>query len=234
MRDKCPDVWAANNLANLGECEAKLGALPSAEGENFYADGNSPAHLSRPTTAPTPRAIPLEDYRPARCARAGNRAARFMRSSPWTTPTTARTSPSSPWPTPRARLSARSRSSCPSRPSFPTTSWPSLQPLSPRSASNRTRWAGACPPAGRRQTARRPATWRSTPCAIPPTTTRTTQRVSSRHPPSAASSLARSLRLACACPRDGPVVASQGGYRVASRRCPGGGRPHSAARQAQG
>ena len=53
MRDKCPDVWAANNLASLGECEAKLGALPIAEGENFYADGNSCApSLLLQTSAP--------------------------------------------------------------------------------------------------------------------------------------------------------------------------------------
>ena len=67
MRDKCPDVWAANNLASLGECEAKLGALPSAEGENFYADGNSCAPSLRPpppsdqrTSLARPRHQPLE------------------------------------------------------------------------------------------------------------------------------------------------------------------------------
>ena len=57
MRDSCPDVWAANELTNIGECEAKLAALPLAQGEEFYFDGNTcapshhPAHLSRPTSA---------------------------------------------------------------------------------------------------------------------------------------------------------------------------------------
>ena len=57
MRDSCPDVWAANDLTSLGECEAKLAALPLAEGDEFYFDGNTcapshhPAHLSRPTSA---------------------------------------------------------------------------------------------------------------------------------------------------------------------------------------
>jgi len=41
MRDSCPDVWAANELTNIGECEAKLAALPLAEGEEFYVDGNT-------------------------------------------------------------------------------------------------------------------------------------------------------------------------------------------------
>ena len=41
MRDSCPDVWAANYLNSLGECEAKLAALPLAEGDEFYFDGNS-------------------------------------------------------------------------------------------------------------------------------------------------------------------------------------------------
>ena len=41
MRDSCPRVWAANDLTSLGECEAKLAALPLTEGENHYIDGNS-------------------------------------------------------------------------------------------------------------------------------------------------------------------------------------------------
>ena len=41
MRDSCPDVWAANELTNIGECEAKLAALPLAEGEELYVDGNT-------------------------------------------------------------------------------------------------------------------------------------------------------------------------------------------------
>jgi len=41
MRDSCPAVWAANDLTSLGECEAKLAALPLAEGEEFYMDGNT-------------------------------------------------------------------------------------------------------------------------------------------------------------------------------------------------
>jgi len=41
MRDSCPDVWAANELTNIGECEAKLTALPLADGEELYADGNT-------------------------------------------------------------------------------------------------------------------------------------------------------------------------------------------------
>ena len=41
MRDSCPDVWAANDLTSLGECEAKLAALPLAEGDEFYFDGNT-------------------------------------------------------------------------------------------------------------------------------------------------------------------------------------------------
>ena len=45
MRDTCPDVWAANELTNLGECEAKLAALPLADGDLFYVDGNTCAPL---------------------------------------------------------------------------------------------------------------------------------------------------------------------------------------------
>ena len=41
MRDSCPDVWAANKLTNIGECEAKLAALPLADGEELYVDGNT-------------------------------------------------------------------------------------------------------------------------------------------------------------------------------------------------
>ena len=41
MRDSCSDVWAANDLTSLGECEAKLAALPLAEGDEFYFDGNT-------------------------------------------------------------------------------------------------------------------------------------------------------------------------------------------------
>lgn len=41
MRDSCPAVWAANELTNIGECEAKLAALPLAEGEYLYVDGNT-------------------------------------------------------------------------------------------------------------------------------------------------------------------------------------------------
>ena len=41
MRDSCPAVWAANELTNIGECEAKLAALPLAEGEDLYVDGNT-------------------------------------------------------------------------------------------------------------------------------------------------------------------------------------------------
>eukprot|EP00964_Phaeocystis_antarctica_P146130 scaffold112337_cov69-Phaeocystis_antarctica.AAC.4 len=158
-----------------------------------------------------------------------------MRSSPQQTTTTARTSPLSPWPTPRVGSSARSRHSCRSRTSSTAPSWPRLQALSRRSASNRTSSAGVCRPARRRQTARRPATRENTPRAhqstIHPmaTPTRTMQRVSSRRPPSAASSLARRPRLAFACPPDIAGVSIRL-YSV-SRRCPGGGWPHSAARQ---
>jgi len=41
MRDSCPAVWAANDLTNIGECEAKLAALPLTEGEDHHIDGNS-------------------------------------------------------------------------------------------------------------------------------------------------------------------------------------------------
>ena len=57
MRDSCPAVWAANDLTSLGECEAKLAALPLADGDEFYFDGNTcapslpPTHFSRPTSA---------------------------------------------------------------------------------------------------------------------------------------------------------------------------------------
>ena len=48
MRDSCPDVWAANDLNSLGECEAKLAALPLAEGER--------TSTSTATRVPSPRA----------------------------------------------------------------------------------------------------------------------------------------------------------------------------------
>lgn len=41
MSDACPDVWAANGLTSLGECAEKLVALPLADGEDFFVDGNS-------------------------------------------------------------------------------------------------------------------------------------------------------------------------------------------------
>ena len=41
MRDSCPDIWAANELTNIDECEAKLAALPLADGDEFYVDGNT-------------------------------------------------------------------------------------------------------------------------------------------------------------------------------------------------
>ena len=47
MRDSCPDVWAANGLNGLGECEAKLAALPLSEGDDFYLDGNTCALTPR-------------------------------------------------------------------------------------------------------------------------------------------------------------------------------------------
>ena len=47
MRDSCPGVWAANELTTIGECEAKLAALPLADGEElyYYVDGNTCASL---------------------------------------------------------------------------------------------------------------------------------------------------------------------------------------------
>jgi len=41
LHDSCADVWAANNLTSLGECKAKLAALPVDEGEILYRDGNT-------------------------------------------------------------------------------------------------------------------------------------------------------------------------------------------------
>mmetsp|Transcript_14319 Transcript_14319/g.33761 ORF Transcript_14319/g.33761 Transcript_14319/m.33761 type:complete len:337 (-) Transcript_14319:238-1248(-) len=41
IHGSCPDVWAANDLVSIGECEAKLAALPLAEGDEFYVDGNT-------------------------------------------------------------------------------------------------------------------------------------------------------------------------------------------------
>ena len=49
MRDSCPDIWAANELTSLGECEAKLAALPLAEGEELYFDSNTCAPSIPPT-----------------------------------------------------------------------------------------------------------------------------------------------------------------------------------------
>ena len=57
MRDSCPDVWAANDLTSLGECEAKLAALPFAEGDLAYADGNTCASLTQPLSHSLPRAL---------------------------------------------------------------------------------------------------------------------------------------------------------------------------------
>ena len=48
MRDSCPDVWAANDLTSLGECEAKLAALPFADGDLVYFDGNTCASPTQP------------------------------------------------------------------------------------------------------------------------------------------------------------------------------------------
>jgi hypothetical protein len=50
MRDSCPDVWAANDLTSLGECEAKLGALPLFDGDLAYFDGNTCASLTQPSS----------------------------------------------------------------------------------------------------------------------------------------------------------------------------------------
>ena len=41
MRDSCPDVWAANELTDIGECAGKLAALPLADGDELYVDGNT-------------------------------------------------------------------------------------------------------------------------------------------------------------------------------------------------
>ena len=41
MRDSCPGVWVANELDSLGQCEEKLAALPLAEGDLVYFDGNT-------------------------------------------------------------------------------------------------------------------------------------------------------------------------------------------------
>ena len=50
MRDSCPDVWAANDLTSLGKCEAKLAALPFADGDLAYFDGNTCASLPQPSS----------------------------------------------------------------------------------------------------------------------------------------------------------------------------------------
>ena len=47
MRDSCADVWAANELTSLDECEAKLAALPLAEGDEQHVDGNTCATSTR-------------------------------------------------------------------------------------------------------------------------------------------------------------------------------------------
>ena len=54
MRDSCPDVWAANDLTSLGKCEAKLAALPFADGDLAYIDGNTCASL--------PHSLPQAHY----------------------------------------------------------------------------------------------------------------------------------------------------------------------------
>ena len=63
MRDSCADVWAANDLTSLGECKAKLAALPVDEGEILYRDGNTCAPslrpLSDPPLSPTRQGTPL-------------------------------------------------------------------------------------------------------------------------------------------------------------------------------
>ena len=56
LRDSCADVWAANDLTSLGECKAKLAALPVDEGEILYRDGNTCAPSLRPLFDP-----PLSD-----------------------------------------------------------------------------------------------------------------------------------------------------------------------------
>ena len=54
MRDSCPVVWAVNGLtSSLSECEAKLAALPLAEGETGYIDSNTCAHSSHNTNSRT-------------------------------------------------------------------------------------------------------------------------------------------------------------------------------------
>ena len=52
MRDSCADVWAANDLTSLGECKAKLAALPVDEGDILYRDGNTCAPSLRPVSDP--------------------------------------------------------------------------------------------------------------------------------------------------------------------------------------
>ena len=49
----CPDVWAANDLTSLGECEAKMVALPFADGDLVYVDGNTCASLTPSLTLDT-------------------------------------------------------------------------------------------------------------------------------------------------------------------------------------
>ena len=56
MRDSCPDVWAANDLTSLGECEAKLAALTIVDGDLAYFDGNTCASLTQPLSHSLPRA----------------------------------------------------------------------------------------------------------------------------------------------------------------------------------
>ena len=58
LHDSCADVWAANNLTSLGECKAKLAALPVDEGEILYRDGKTCAPSLRPLPYPTPPSSP--------------------------------------------------------------------------------------------------------------------------------------------------------------------------------
>ena len=74
MRDSCPDVWAANELTSLGECEAKLAALPLAEGEELYTDGNTCASSRAHLTAPLALSQPLSALCGTQC-RDPNRSA---------------------------------------------------------------------------------------------------------------------------------------------------------------
>ena len=116
MRDLCPDVWAANDLTSLGECEAKMVALPFADGDLVYVDGNTCASLTPSLTQPSSRALRrhrlyfVQGAEPTKVCytrvaptHTGKLAASCMRSSPQRTPTVAHTSPLSPWLTLRVR-----------------------------------------------------------------------------------------------------------------------------------